>query len=69
MNVSPRTVLTGLRRKLSVVRAGWARLETRDVWLTDPAGHKPGAFDCPCGPFVSTDVDAGVRVVRHIPLG
>lgn len=55
-----------------VTHRGPATLTTRDCWLLcpdgDTRGHVPGDWDCPCGPFVTTDVEAGLRIVRHVAL-
>lgn len=28
-------------------------------------GHAAGCWDCPCEPWVLTDMDEGIRTVRH----
>lgn len=47
-------------------------MRVEDIWSGDHAGHVPGAWDCPCGPWVLTDMDleeAGLRTVRHVSFG
>lgn len=57
-----------VKRRLQILRLGRVELHTRDVWHTSRWGHKPGDYRCPCKPFVTTDVDTGELVIRHIPL-
>lgn len=45
----------------------WSQTSTRD-------GHVPGAWDCPCGPWVRTDISdddsrPDTRSVRHVEFG
>lgn len=45
----------------------WSDVRSRD-------GHTPGAWDCPCGPWVRTDVPDDpqapiTRSVRHVEIG
>lgn len=42
----------------------WTGIENRD-------GHVPKAWDCPCGPWLLTDMSIppnGLRTVRHVAL-
>jgi hypothetical protein len=48
-------------------------MKVTDIWpgndIADQIGHAAGAWDCPCGPWVLTDMDEGdegVRTVRHV---
>lgn len=48
-------------------------MEFIDFWpgpdIADRIGHAPGAWDCPCGPWIHTDMDAGEhgqRTIRHV---
>jgi hypothetical protein len=47
-------------------------MEIVDIWdAVDRAGHIPGAWDCPCYPWVKTDMDlgaSGIRTVRHVDM-
>jgi hypothetical protein len=48
-------------------------MDVEDIWtaVDDRIGHLPGAWDCPCGPWVLTDMDippTGLRTVRHVAL-
>lgn len=42
-------------------------MEVVDIWPkgVTPQGHTPGAWDCPCGPWILT-MD-GRRTIRHTP--
>lgn len=48
-----------------------------DEWVgpdvANRLGHTPGAWDCPCGPWVNTNADSDdpdeqVRTIRHVAL-
>jgi hypothetical protein len=48
-------------------------MEVVDIWpgkdVSVRIGHTPGAWDCPCSPWVKTDMDiapSGLRTVRHV---
>lgn len=43
-------------------------MRIEDIWsgVTDRSGHVPKAWDCPCEPWVKTDMDVGLRTVRHV---
>lgn len=45
-------------------------MRIEDLWymVDDHAGHVPGAWDCPCNPWVKTDMDVDLRTVRHMPF-
>lgn len=48
-------------------------MDVEDIWtgVEDRSGHTPGAWDCPCDPWVLTDMDippTGLRTVRHVDL-
>lgn len=42
-------------------------MEVVDIWPkgVEPQGHTPGAWDCPCRPWILT-MD-GRRTIRHTP--
>lgn len=48
-------------------------MDVEDIWtgVNDRMAHVPQAWDCPCSPWVRTDMDippAGLRTVRHVPF-
>lgn len=49
------------------VRGGF---DVVDIWPSENrAGHVPGAWDCPCGPWVLTTMEEHIRTVRHVEIG
>lgn len=48
-------------------------MRVNDIWwgIRDKDRHVAGAWDCPCGPWVKTEMDdgdVGLRTVRHVPF-